>query len=128
MKRKSKEIPNTKNVVVWPDEILDQIRLVEAYDRVQKRASAERKSVSGGQSIDDEHRRHTIISENAEYYLFLIFGSMIWILVARAILKWQQFPFQRHMIEVCLIYTCPILFIILLLYFVDFGTNILKRK
>jgi hypothetical protein len=126
MRRQTKEIPNTKNVVVWPEDILKQIRIVEAYDRAEARESEISFRLDKNDTYDN--KRVALISENFEYYIFLIIGSAIWIIVARAILKWQKFPFHRHMVEVCLIYTCPILIIIVLLYFVDFGTRRSRTK
>jgi hypothetical protein len=126
MRRQTKEIPNTKNVVVWPEDILKQIRIVEAYDRAEARESEISSRLDKNDTYDN--KRVALISENFEYYIFLIIGSAIWIFVARAILKWQKFPFHRHMVEVCLIYTCPILIIIVLLYFVDFGTRRSRTK
>lgn len=123
MRRQTKEIPNTKNVVVWPEEILKQIRIVEAYDMAQERTTEKSSHAHPNKSNMKEIKRAPMISENFEYYAFLTIGSIVWLLVARAVLKWHKFPFHRHIIEVGLIYTCPILIIILLLYCVDFGTR-----
>lgn len=121
----SKEEPNTKNVVIWPEKIRNQIRLVEEYDKLEN-LKFRQKNIEKTQQdeINNLKLKHNAINhERIEYYIFLIFGSLIWLLIAHTILKWHQFPFHKHVYESLLIYFCPLILIIIVLYLLDFGIS-----
>mmetsp|Transcript_8904 Transcript_8904/g.13366 ORF Transcript_8904/g.13366 Transcript_8904/m.13366 type:complete len:125 (-) Transcript_8904:397-771(-) len=118
-----KEEPNTKSVIVWPDEILQEIKRVEEYDSWRRK----RKGLlrRGSSSVES---RSVFYTEEYEYYVFVLVGSVLWILLAHTTLKWHKFPFHMHTIECTLIYTFPIFLIILTLYFLDFGIERNKTR
>jgi hypothetical protein len=130
----SKEEPNTKNVVIWPEKILKEIRRVEDFDLKEKRRKPIKRTVSSGERNVSKSSRLLLLpfqTERLEYYLFIAVGSITWILIANAILRWHKFPFHKHPLEIILIYFLPIIFIALLLYVVDFGverSNPIKKK
>jgi hypothetical protein len=133
MKHSTKEEPNTKNVIIWPENIRNQIKLVEEYDKLEKyrhKHQSDSKKIHSREEQEELGIKKTmsINNERIEYYIFLIFGSLIWLLVAHTILKWHQFPFHKHVIESLIIYFCPLIAIILVLFLLDFGISLQNAK
>jgi hypothetical protein len=115
------EVPNTKNVIIWPEKILNEIRRVEKFDQTNKEIDAIPRKLKKSNSF-----KLFNFLESCEYYAFVVLGSVMWILLARAILIWQRFPFHRHPFEIILIYTVPILLLLLVLFLLDMHFQ--KRK
>jgi hypothetical protein len=133
MKHHTKEEPNTKNVVIWPENIRNQIKLVEEYDKLEKyrQKQADRNKYHSIEEQEEELRikqNTPINNERIEYYIFLTFGSLIWLLIAHTILKWHQFPFHKHVLESLVIYFCPLIAIFFVLFLLDFGISLQNTK
>mmetsp|Transcript_15722 Transcript_15722/g.15859 ORF Transcript_15722/g.15859 Transcript_15722/m.15859 type:complete len:129 (-) Transcript_15722:121-507(-) len=111
-----KEEPNVKNLVIWPAGSLED-RQNEARRRLRRT-----------QRIHDQQKSlfwyemqslYTMAGEYIEYYLFFFGGSVAWIFFVRFALKILKFPFHRHFLEVCIIYTVPILILLATLILID---------
>ena len=117
MIHQTKEEPNTKNILIWPE----NIRNKENNEKYYKNNKEKKEKIE----------KININNEKIEYYLFIIFGSLLWLVIAHTILKWHQFPIQKHIFESFLIYICPIFIIIFVLFLLDFGiakSNIKKEN
>jgi hypothetical protein len=126
----TKEEPNTKNVIIWPEKIRDQIRIVEQYDQIEKLRFRQKNNDEKKSNQEKEiiAQQSSINNERIEYYIFLVFGSLIWLLIAHTVLKWHQFPFHKHVYESLVIYLCPLVVIFFVLFLLDFGITRLDVK
>ena len=117
----SKELPNTKDVLVWPVGSVPD-------DNVRPKR---RLSINSNQSSDSDDRETAIFSlkskwwgQKFEFSMFFFLGSLIWILSVQYVLKFLQFPVHKHPVELLLIYCVPILLVYSLLRLVDIITPI----
>lgn len=131
---KKKEVPNTPNVAVWPEEF------------VKKEASAEKKSNSASKSkaaaaaaaaafeaetteVDYEDTWAAFFYswlEYFEFYIFLFGGSLLWYIVVTKTLDAHNFPYHLYIPEVFLIVTIPIVFLLALLTFIQRNVKSIK--
>ncbi len=112
----SKELPNTKDVLVWPIGSVPD-------DHVRPKR---RLSVNSNQSSDSDDGEKSIFvlkskwwGQNVEFSIFFFLGSLIWILSVQYILKVLQFPVHKHYAELLAIYCVPIILVYSLLRLVD---------
>lgn len=116
------ELPNTKNIVVWPKgSVLDSKRPRKSK---QDYAATGAESVSFLSSFDIG----SWWNEKYDFSLFFFIGSAIWVWLLRAALRWLKFPVHRHTREVYLFYIAPIVVLFLLLYTFDFVFAIRGKK
>lgn len=120
--KNTEEIPNTKNVVIWPEKILNEIRMVERFD-------ADHKEIIPVSNVKQKSPSLSFyINESVEYYMFVILGSIIWCVVARSTLIALKFPFHKHFFEVIIIYTVPIFIFMLVFYLLDITVPSKKKE
>lgn len=111
-----KEVPNTNGVVIWPEKILNEIKMLEQYDKAQRRKESDNTF-----STDEEDFlvERLGLSESFEFFVMLVIVALIWWAGAYYVLKQHKFPFQRHYFEAAAIFVCPVLFIVALFSIVD---------
>lgn len=105
-----KEEPNTKNIIIWPENIRNEEKL---NNKIKLNLNKENNKI----------KLNYYNNERIEYYIFIIFGSLIWLVIAHTILKWHQFPIHKHPYESFFIYIFPIFVIIFVLFLLDFGIS-----
>ena len=110
----NREIPNTNGVVIWPEKILNEIKMLEHYDKVQKRKEVVMKQeYERKQMENDEFLVEKLgFTEKFELYTLLIVVAFIWWGGTYYVLKRQKFPYHRHYFEAVAIYICPVIFIV----------------
>mmetsp|Transcript_25561 Transcript_25561/g.43107 ORF Transcript_25561/g.43107 Transcript_25561/m.43107 type:complete len:152 (-) Transcript_25561:119-574(-) len=122
-----KEVPNTNGVVIWPEKILNEIKMLEQFDKAQKR-----KEVHFNDEVISEEEDFLVeklgFSESFEFYLMLVVVALVWWAAAYYVLKLHQFPFHKHYFEALAIFICPVLFIIVLFSLVDSAYNYFYHK
>ncbi len=62
---------------------------------------------------------HLIYRQRTESLLFLGIGSLIWWLIVWQSLKWLQFPYHLHQMEICLVCIVPVLFMYIMIKLID---------
>lgn len=115
------ELPNTRNIVVWPKGSVAD----EKKPKREKVAS----TVDPESSFSFESLRlSSWWTEKHEFTLFFCVGSVIWIWLVKAALRWLKFPVHRHSREVYLFYCLPLIVLFLVLYVFDFIFNVTSKK
>jgi hypothetical protein len=117
------EVPNTDGVVIWPEKILNEIKILEQFDKAQRK----RESHNLHHALEDHEVNNEEdflveklgFSESFEFYLMLIVVSLIWWAGAYYVLKQHKFPFHKHYIEAAAIFVCPVIFIVVFFIIAD---------
>lgn len=116
-----REVPNTSGVVIWPEKILNEIKMLEQYDRAQRKKEfhpvVDRDERNDGE--EDFLVEKLGFSESFEFYLMLTVVALVWWAGAYFLLKQHKFPFHKHYIEAAAIFVCPVLFIVVFFSILD---------
>jgi uncharacterized membrane protein YhdT len=124
-----REVPNTNGVVIWPEKILNEIKMLEQFDKAQKRKEVHFVDDSTSLPVEEEFLVEKLgFSETFEFYLMLAAVAVIWWTGAYFMLKQHKFPFHRHYFEAAAIFLCPVIFIFVFFILVDTAYNYFDRK
>lgn len=115
----NREVPNTSGVVIWPEKILNEIKMLEQFDKAQRKKEAHHKVEPDNKGEDDFLVEKLGLSESFEFYLMLTIVAFVWWGGAYFLLKQHKFPFHKHYIEAAAIFLCPVVFIIVLFSVLD---------
>ena len=115
------EVPNTSGVVIWPDKILNEIKMLEQYDRVQRRKAAQQHATEKENiPVEDDFLVEKLgLSERFEFYMLLTLVAFLWWGGSYYLLKLHKFPFHKHYFEALAIFLCPVIFIVVMFIVID---------
>lgn len=122
-----KEVPNTNGVVIWPEKILKEIKMLEQFDKAQKRKEA----LINNEILNEEEDflvEKFGFSESFEFYLMLVVVALVWWVLVYYVLKLHKFPFHKHYFEALAIFICPVVFIFVLFSLLDSAYNYFYHK
>jgi hypothetical protein len=113
------EVPNTNGVVIWPEKILNEIKMLEQFDKAQRKEDSHHVEELEFKEEDDFLVEKLGFSESFEFYLMLLIVAVVWWAGAYYLLKQHKFPFHKHYIEAVAIFVCPVVFIVVVFSVLD---------